>query len=185
MSTELIPSSGNNPLVPAGAQVSSKQPIIEEPAEENPLAVTNIKSLATPKTTAKVVDITEPQLVPVKNNTKVQRCVRCNTFVRIGKSHSLADCDARLANKAHRKARPNRSRRFRLTPKRRRYMESYIRDAAVFHQVSRRMRSVAKWVSKRENKLSKNSKKMFAKLLDSFNSDPKLREAIMLRHVGL
>lgn len=184
MSTELIPSGGNNPLVPAGAQVSTTKPIIEEPAEENPLAVTEIKSVSTPKTTAKVVDVSEPQLVPVKNNTKVQRCVRCNTFVRIGKSHSLAECDARLANKAHRKSRP-RARRFRLTPKRKRIMESYIRDAAVFHQVSRRMRSVAKWVSKRENKLSKNSKKMFAKLLDSFNSDPKLREAIMLRKVGL
>lgn len=175
MSTELIPSGGDNPLIPAGAQTSV--PKIELP-EENPLVVSS--------SGPKVVDITiDPDLVPVKGNTKVQRCKRCNTFVRIGTTHSKVDCDARLANKAHRKARPNRARRFRLTPKRRRYMESYIRDAAVFHQVSRRMRSVAKWVSKRENKLSKNSKKMFAKLLDSFNSDPKLREAIMLRHVGL
>lgn len=177
MSTELIPSGGENPLIPAGAQ---SIPRIEEP-DDNPL-IPGSGVASGPK----VVDITiDPDLVPVKGNTKVQRCKRCNTFVRIGTTHSKADCDARLANKAHRKARPNRARRFRLTPKRRRYMESYIRDAAVFHQVSRRMRSVAKWVSKRENKLSKNSKKMFAKLLDSFNSDPKLREAIMLRHVGL
>lgn len=182
-SVELIPSGGNNPLVPAGAQVSTTKPIVEEPVEENPLIVANVKT--TPASTTKVVDVSEPKLVPVKNNTKVQRCVRCNTFVRIGNSHSLTDCDARLANKLHRKSRPRRARRFRLTPKRKRYMESYIRDAAVFHYVARRMRSVAKWVSKRENKLSKNSKKMFAKLLDSFNSDPKLREAIMLRKVGL
>lgn len=184
MSTELIPSGGNNPLVPAGTQVVTTKPIIEEPVEENPLIVANVKT-TTPASTANVVSVSEPKLVPVKNNTKVQRCVRCNTFVRIGNSHSLADCDTRLANKLHRKARPHRARRFRLTPKRKRYMESYIRDAAVFHYVARRMRSVAKWVSKRENKLSKNSKKMFAKLLDSFNSDPKLREAIMLRKVGL
>lgn len=175
-SVELIPAASENPLVPAGVQLSDVVPKVEEPFSENPLAKG-----------ANTVDpvLGEPELVAVKNNNKVQRCKRCNTFVRIGKTHTKAECDARLSHKSHRKARTRTARRFRLTPKRRRIMESYIRDAAVFHQVSRRMRSVSKWVSKREGKLSKNSKKMFAKLLDSFYTDPKLREGIMLRKVGL
>ena len=179
MSTDLIPAGSDNPLVPAGVQVSSVVPKITEP-EDN---------LLKPSSAPKVVDITveadgtQIDLVPVKGNSKVKRCRRCNTFVKIGNTHGLADCNARLSNKAHRKSRP-RGRRFRLTPKRKRYLDMYIKEAATFREVSKRLKSVERWVSKREGKLSKNSKKMFVKLLESFHKSPKCKDA-MFRKVGL
>ena len=63
---------------------------------------------------------------------RVDRCNRCNTFVKKGAKHTLEECDRRIYNKKNRSSSSSsgaRKRRYRLTPKRESTMRSIIRLA--------------------------------------------------------
>ena len=191
MSSDLVPSGGDNPLVPVNIQTSAiipKVPKIDEPEDVLMLPAPSSDTVVVPsksvKTKSKVTEIlSEPELVAVKGNDKVQRCRRCNTFVKVGKEHSKADCDARLTHKAHKRP-SNRPKRFRLTPKRKKILDVYIKDAASYREVAKNVKRLERWVAKKEGNLSKSTKKMFGDLLASFYRTPKCKD-IMFRKLGL
>ena len=118
----------------------------------------------------------DSDLVPVRGNNKVLRCPKCNTFVKKGASHSPAECAARIQRKAAGRASASRSvaarKRIRLTPKRTARLEELLTDATKYQAMKKAMPRLEKWVLKKEGRLNKTSKKLFAKVLGSFRDKP-------------
>ncbi len=114
-------------------------------------------------------------LVPVRGNDKVLRCPKCNTFVKKGASHSPSECAARIQRKAAGRANASRSvvrKRIRITPKRQANLETLLLDATKYQAMKKAMPRLEKWVLKKEGRLNKTSKKLFAKVLGSFRDKP-------------
>lgn len=117
----------------------------------------------------------ESGLVPVRGNDKVLRCPKCNTFVKKGASHSPAECAARIQRKAAGRASASRSvvrKRIRITPKRQANLETLLLEATKYQAMKKAMPRLEKWVLKKEGRLNKTSKKLFAKVLGSFRDKP-------------
>ena len=114
-------------------------------------------------------------LVPVRGNDKVLRCPKCNTFVKKGASHSPAECAARIQRKAAGRASASRSvvrKRIRITPKRQANLEDLLYAATKYQAMKKVMPRLEKWVLKKEGRLNKTTKKLFAKVLGSFRDKP-------------
>lgn len=117
-------------------------------------------------------------LVPVRGNDKVLRCPKCNTFVKKGTSHSPAECAARIQRKAAGRANASRSvvrKRIRITPKRQSNLEDLLYAATKYQAMKKVMPRLEKWVLKKEGRLNKTSKKLFAKVLGSFRDKPEVK----------
>lgn len=117
------------------------------------------------------------QLVPVSGNPKVDRCLRCRSFVSKRKNHGLSECDAVLRNKANPQRRASGSGKFRMTPKRRSLLMDILKDVAKGRlqeqQIERKFKSLSKWVKKNDDrgKLSKRSKEMLANVIAALDVD--------------
>ena len=114
-------------------------------------------------------------LVSVRGNDKVLRCPKCNTFVKKGASHSPAECAARIQRKAAGRASASRSvvrKRIRITPKRQANLEDLLYAATKYQAMKKVMPRLEKWVLKKEGRLNKTTKKLFAKVLGSFRDKP-------------
>ena len=117
-------------------------------------------------------------LVPVKGNDKVLRCPKCNTFVKKGASHTPAECAARIQRKAAGRASASRSvvrKRIRITPKRQANLEDLLYAATKYQAMKKVMPRLEKWVLKKEGRLNKTTKKLFAKVLGSFRDKPEVK----------
>lgn len=117
-------------------------------------------------------------LVPVRGNDKVLRCPKCNTFVKKGASHSPAECAARIQRKAAGRASASRSvvrKRIRITPKRQANLEDLLYAATKYQAMKKVMPRLEKWVLKKEGRLNKTTKKLFAKVLGSFRDKPEVK----------
>lgn len=132
----------------------------------------------TPKAPRPQVPIpTQVELVDVRGNPKVLRCIRCKSFVSRHKNHGMMECNQVLANKANPTKRSRRSTKFRMTPKRRDILIDSLKDAAKSKlqeaQVERRFKSLEKWMKKADakGKLSKNTKKLITGVLKSLDVD--------------
>lgn len=148
-------------------------------AAENPLV---FKKEAEPGQVSVVTSVVKNEdidmdsgLVPVRGNDKVLRCPKCNTFVKKGASHSPAECAARIQRKAAGRASASRSvvrKRIRITPKRQANLETLLLEATKYQAMKKAMPRLEKWVLKKEGRLNKTSKKLFAKVLGSFRDKP-------------
>lgn len=170
----LIPNrDGENPLVPSGAIV---------PVD----GVRKIVKVRPRKPAAPIPE--NPELVPVVGNNRVLRCRRCMTFVKQGAAHSKLECDARIAHKAASKNRPatSRKRKFRMTPRRRLALTTAVTQATMGQTAFKVMKSIEKWIQKKQNRLSKTSKKMFGRLIGAFHMAPDNKKLqANLRRCGL
>ena len=114
-------------------------------------------------------------LVSVRGNDKVLRCPKFKSFVKNGASHSPAECAARIQRKAAGRASASRSvvrKRIRITPKRQANLETLLLEATKYQAMKKAMPRLEKWVLKKEGRLNKTSKKLFAKVLGSFRDKP-------------
>lgn len=174
----------SGPLVTA---TNSEALVVARPDNENPLVpVGEVRRIVKASRGPKVPKVPkpiapEPNLVPVKNNDRVLRCTRCLTFVKKGVAHSKADCDARIARKAaggvHRSG--GRPRKFRMTPKRQAALIKAVTQATMGQSAFKVMKSVEKWLKKKQDRLSKTSKRMFGRLIGAFHAAP---DAKKLQH---
>ena len=117
-------------------------------------------------------------LVPVRGNDKVLRCPKCNTFVKKGASHTPTECAARIQRKAAGRASASRSvvrKRIRITPKRQANLEDLLYAATKYQAMKKVMPRLEKWVLKKEGRLNKTTKKLFAKVLGSFRDKPEVK----------
>lgn len=112
----------------------------------------------------------EPTIVPVRGNPKVERCIRCNTFVKKGAIHTLAECNARIFSKKNRSERPRANKKFRMTDKRKIAIMKGAAQAAAFSAIYSPLRSVEKWAKKKEKRLSEGTKKKLNKVFDILNN---------------
>lgn len=112
----------------------------------------------------------EPTIVPVRGNPKVDRCIRCNTFVKKGAIHTLAECDARILSKKNRSGKPRAHKKFRMTDKRKVAIMKGAAQAAAFSAIYSPLRSVEKWAKKKEKRLSEGTKKKLNKVFDILNN---------------
>ena len=118
-------------------------------------------------------------LVAVRGNAKVLRCPRCNTFVKVGSEHTTAECNARIQRKASGRASAKGNflrKRIRLTPKRRSTLETMVLNATKYDSIVKLAPRIEKWVVKKEKKLTKPSKKLFASLLSALQARPDLKK---------
>ena len=72
-------------------------------------------------------------IVSVKGRTNIALCEDCKTFVSKAKKHTEAECRQRILNKANPKRRTGKAtktRKYRLTDKRRDQLENLISTAA-------------------------------------------------------
>ena len=145
-------------------------------AAENPLVFKKEAEPGQVSAVIKTEDIDmDSGLVSVRGNDKVLRCPKCNTFVKKGASHSPAECAARIQRKAAGRASASRSvarKRIRLTPKRTARLEELLTEATKYQAMKKAMPRLEKWVLKKEGRLNKTSKKLFAKVLGSFRDKP-------------
>lgn len=185
----VVRSDNENPLVPptgtvrrivkvrrGGGDATMSDPLVPRSVAAQPLVP---KSLAP-----------EPNIVPVRNNNRVLRCTRCLTFIKKGAAHSKADCDARIARKAAgrgaRKAGGGRPRKFRMTPKRHAALVKAVTQATMGQSAFKAVKSVEKWLKKKQDRLSKSSKRMFGKLIGAFHLTPNAKKLqYNLRRCGL
>lgn len=112
----------------------------------------------------------EPTIVPVRGNPKVDRCVRCNTFVKKGVIHTLDECNARILAKKNRTGKPRANKKFRMTDKRKIAIMKGAAQAAAFSAIYSPLKSVEKWAKKKEKQLSKGTKKKLNKVFDVINN---------------
>lgn len=112
----------------------------------------------------------EPTIVPVRGNSKVDRCTRCNTFVKKGVIHTLDECNARILAKKNRTGKPRANKKFRLTDKRKIAIMKGAAQAAAFSAIYSPLKSVEKWAKKKEKHLSKGTKKKLNKVFDVINN---------------
>ena len=155
--------------VKRSTDVAAENPLVfKKEAEPGQVAVSTIA--------VKSEDIDmDSGLVPVRGNDKVLRCPKCNTFVKKGASHSPAECAARIQRKAAGRASASRSvvrKRIRITPKRQANLETLLLEATKYQAMKKAMPRLEKWVLKKEGRLNKTSKKLFAKVLGSFRDKP-------------
>lgn len=128
-----------------------------------------------------------PNVVDMPGNSKISRCTRCKTFVKKGAVHTLAECNARIANKGNRSGGSSgrRSRKFRMTPKRRARLIELIKAGTKGEDISKMANRLQKWIGKREKKLSKGSKRFFVDLLSRFQTVDNKRYQANLKRCGL
>lgn len=128
----------------------------------------------------------EPIIVPVKNNNKVDRCARCNTFVKKGVPHTLEDCNARIYAKKNRTFNPKGPRKFRMTEKRKAEIIKGASEAAAFRALIKPIKSVEKWAKKKEKHLSSSTKDRLDRVFAIVNNGaPAKKIASTLRKFGL
>lgn len=128
----------------------------------------------------------EPIIVPVKNNNKVDRCARCNTFVKKGVPHLLEDCNARIYAKKNRVFNPKGPRKFRMTEKRKAEIIKGASEAAAFRALIKPIKSVEKWAKKKEKHLSSSTKDRLDRVFAIVNNGaPAKKIASTLRKFGL
>lgn len=128
----------------------------------------------------------EPIIVPVKNNNKVDRCARCNTFVKKGVPHLLEDCNARIYAKKNRVFNPKGPKKFRMTEKRKAEIIKGASEAAAFRALIKPIKSVEKWAKKKEKHLSSSTKDRLDRMFAIVNNGaPAKKIASTLRKFGL
>lgn len=128
----------------------------------------------------------EPIIVPVKNNNKVDRCARCNTFVKKNVPHTLEDCNARIYAKKNRVFNPKGPKKFRMTEKRKAEIIKGASEAAAFRALIKPIKSVEKWAKKKEKHLSSSTKDRLDKMFAIVNNGaPAKKIASTLRKFGL
>lgn len=128
----------------------------------------------------------EPIIVPVKNNNKVDRCARCNTFVKKDVPHTLEDCNARIYAKKNRVFNPKGPRKFRMTEKRKAEIIKGASEAAAFRALIKPIKSVEKWAKKKEKHLSSSTKDRLDRVFAIVNNGaPAKKIASTLRKFGL
>ena len=128
----------------------------------------------------------EPIIVPVKNNNKVDRCARCNTFVKKNVPHTLEDCNARIYAKKNRTFNPKGPRKFRMTEKRKAEIIKGASEAAAFRALIKPIKSVEKWAKKKEKHLSSSTKDRLDRVFAIVNNGaPAKKIASTLRKFGL
>ena len=115
-------------------------------------------------------------LLEVRGNSKVMRCPRCNTFVKKGSIHTEEECNARIQRKAAKRGSlagiSKARKRIRLTPKRRKALEAFVTDATSYATIVKLAPRLEKWIMKKEKKLTKPSKKLFATMLTALRDRP-------------
>lgn len=127
----------------------------------------------------------EPTIVPVRGNSKVDRCIRCNTFVKKGVIHTLDECNARILAKKNRIGKPRANKKFRMTDKRKIAIMKGAAQAAAFSAIYSPLKSVEKWAKKKEKQLSKGTKKKLNKVFDVINNGASEKKvASVLRKFG-
>lgn len=155
---------------------------VEDVAKENPLVYkpTEIGGGVVKVETLAVGSEGPAALVAVKGNNKVMRCPRCNTFVKAGSEHSIAECNARIQRKASGRANASSGsflrKRIRLTPKRRSTLETMVLHATKYDSLVKLAPRIEKWITKKEKKLTKPSKKLFASLLSALQAKPDMKK---------
>lgn len=128
----------------------------------------------------------EPIIVPVKNNNKVDRCARCNTFVKKGVPHTLEECNARIYAKKNRVFNPKGPKKFRMTEKRKAEIIKGASEAAAFRALIKPIKSVEKWAKKKEKHLSSSTKDRLDRMFAIVNNGaPAKKIASTLRKFGL
>lgn len=128
----------------------------------------------------------EPIIVPVKNNNKVDRCARCNTFVKKNVPHTLEDCNARIYAKKNRVFNPKGPKKFRMTEKRKAEIIKGASEAAAFRALIKPIKSVEKWAKKKEKHLSSSTKDRLDRMFAIVNNGaPAKKIASTLRKFGL
>lgn len=168
-----------NPLVPTGERRKVVSVRRNTPAASPPSAPK--------KTTSERTIPADVKIVNVKGNPKVQRCVRCMTFVKAGAPHSLAECNARLAKKANKKPRaPGKKRKFRMTPKRLKYLREAVRDHVTVKLLEKPIDRLKTWLANNEKKCSKRPTKLIKNVLNTYSDYPPAKTTSRsLRHAGL
>ena len=117
------------------------------------------------------------QLVAVKNNPKVLRCLRCRSFVGKTKPHTINECNQVLHNKANPVRRGGKGGKFRMTPKRRGILDEVVKTAAKSviqeNQMEKALKSLEKWHKKSvtKGKLSKTTSELMKRVIDSLEVD--------------
>ena len=134
-----------------------------------------------------VIPPSSPNIVPVRGNSKVQRCTRCNTFVKKGAAHTEAQCNARIASKKNRKApKTSKSRKIRITPKRKDTMKEAGVFAAEFLAISKPLKSLQKYVKKHPKSITKGIKRQLNSVFQILSNGPEPKRAnSMLRKMGV
>lgn len=156
---------------------------VEDVAKENPLVykptevgggVVKVETVAVGSSEGPV------SLVAVRGNNKVMRCPRCNTFVKAGSEHPITECNARIQRKASGRASAASGsflrKRIRLTPKRRSTLETMVLHATKYDALVKLAPRIEKWITKKEKKLTKPSKKLFASLLSALQAKPDMKK---------
>lgn len=181
--SRIAPVVSENPLVPPSGRriVTAKRSTPYDPKKGTPTPYNpRLGSTVGAKIPA------TPVVASVRGNTKVDRCARCKTFIKKGVPHTQAECDRRIAKKlAPKPASSGRKKKFRMTPKRRAYLEALVGKATMGEQAYKVMGSVEKWLGRKEKSLSKHSKKLFVRLLDAFHNVDKRKLQANLRRCGL
>ena len=140
----------------------------------------------TVKRTKTVISPGNNSLVPVKGNPKIQRCTRCNTFVKKGAGHTDSQCNARIVAKKHRKPSTKSSRRFRMTSKRKNIIRQAGIYAAGFLAIAKSLKSLQKHIRKYPNTVSVGVEKKLNKIFQTISKSPNSkRTSSMLRKMGV
>lgn len=182
----IIPLPSN--LVPPGMEVKFNTPPLEavkvttatkRGREGNTVTITKRTKIEPAK-----IAIPEPSLVSVKGNSKVDRCIRCNTFVKKGAVHTIDQCNARIAAKKNRTGR-SRSKKFRMTDKRRVAIMKGAAFAAAFIALSKPIRTLENWANRSSKRLSETTKKKLNAVFDiAKHGAPEKKVASVLRRFG-
>ena len=190
-----------NPLVPTGERrtVTAKRHANKISASVGEEAAKIIEAIADNSSTSGKIAAkkalkeerlipAEVQLVPVKGNTKVDRCIRCNTFVKKGSNHTLLECNARLARKKASNKMPKfrRAKKFRMTPKRKALIISGLKALLVYKRLNRSMESFSKWIRKNDHRLAKRTRALFHTVTSDYNKLPEEKKVEEIkRRAGL
>lgn len=174
-----------NPLIPTGER--RKVVSVRRSAPTSSTTSTVSASSTPKKTTSERILPADVKIVNVKGNPKVQRCVRCMTFVKAGAPHSLAECNARLARKANKKPRlVGKKRKFRMTPKRLKYLREAVRDHVTVKLLEKPIDRLKTWLANNEKKCSKRPTKLIKSVINTYSDYPPAKTTSRsLRHAGL
>lgn len=165
---KILPSSGGLQELDVYNSPPASQAVVEDIVPEEPLPMVS---------QAAAVQLVEPvqetpNLVPVKGNTKVYRCLKCKTFVSATKPHTAAECAARKSkevksttstHKRRRKVDKELLKNFRILEKRN------VAVAAKGAVISKKAQSLMKKFSKKSKKSSPTIPKQIMNFLDSLS----------------
>lgn len=177
-----------NPLVPVEER---KKVVVVKRTPKTTTTTTTVVAAAPKKSKSKSTRIIpeDPQLVSVKGNPKVQRCLRCMTFVKAGASHPLSECNARLANKANKKSSGGKGykRKYRLTKKRYDFLDRALGDSVCLREVNKQIPRLKKWLEKKRKNCSKTTIALMEKIIDAAEGefDFLKKHNVALRRAGL